>query len=135
MQKVDQQIVQVVLVGLLVGLHVVDGAVLLHLEPRAGPHLSLHQQHQLPPRLRLQVTIKKETNFSYLEVFFLAKFLKIIFLSQLLPTPLQSQPHGEPPEQPLTSGPGQVLKSRSVTSITFLPGATTSTTWLSPTTR
>ena len=70
MQKVDQQIVQVVLVGLLVGLHVVDGAVLLHLEPRAGPHLSLHQQHQLPPRLRLQVTIKKETNFSYFEVFF-----------------------------------------------------------------
>ena len=134
MQKVDQQIVQVVLVGLLVGLHVVDGAVLLHLEPRAGPHLSLHQQHQLPPRLRLQVTIKKETNFSYLEVFFLAKFLKIIFLSQLLPTPLPPQPHREPPEQPLTSGPGQVLKSRSVTSITFLPGATTSTTWLSPTT-
>ena len=71
MQKVDRQLVQVVLVGLLVGLHVVDGALLLHLEPRAGPHLSLHQQHQLPPRLRLQVTIsRKRQTFLIFRSFF-----------------------------------------------------------------
>ena len=120
MQKVDQQLVQVVLVGLLVGLHVVDGAVLLHLEPRAGPHLSLHQQHQLPPRLHLQVTNKKETDFSSFVVFFFGKIPKKnlfhLHLSQLFPPPLQSQPHGEQPEQPITSGPGEVLKSTKVLS-------------------